>query len=149
MTMRPSDPVGHLKSHLSKENLELMRNIALTTAGFSAGIIILLSQLHGSTSYSAVVLWASIFSLATWLFGFQYINTYLLHGERVYKHINMLVVAGISLVGYLLLFIAVVTTVWEMSVLAGIVLIILGVALAATIVVHTRAVEKLCNESDA
>jgi hypothetical protein len=148
--MRPSDPVGHLKSHLSKENLELMRNIALTTAGFSAGIIILLSQLHGSSaSYSAVALWASIFSLVAWLFGFQYINAYLLHGEHVYKHINMQVAAGISLVGYLSLFTAVVATVWQMSVCAGIALIILGVALAATIVVHTRAVERHCNASGA
>ena len=147
--MRPSDPVGHLKSHLSKENLELMRNIALTTAGFSAGIIILLSQLHGSDSYSAVALWASIFSLVAWLFGFQYINAYLLHGEHVYKHINMRVAATISLIGYLSLFTAVVATVWQMSACAGIALIILGIALAATIVFHTRAVERQCNASGA
>ena len=72
--MRFSDPIAHIKSHLSQGNLEQMRNVALTTAGFSAAIIILLSQLRGTASYSAISLWASIISMVVWLFAFRYVN---------------------------------------------------------------------------
>jgi hypothetical protein len=147
--MRFQNPVAHLKSHLSKDNLEQMRNIALTTAGFSAATIVLLAQLKGTSSYSAVALWASIISMVVWLFGFVYVNAYLLHGERVYKAINVAVAGATALLGYAALFVSVVATVWQLSVCAGVALSFLGVALAVVAFVHNRSVERHCNESDA
>jgi len=147
--MKPQDPVAHLKSHLSKEILEQMRNIALTTAGFSAAIIMLLAQLKGTSSYSSVALWASIISMVTWLFAFVYINAYLLHGECVYKEINIAVAGITALLGYALLFVSVVATVWQLSACAGIALTLLGIALAIVAIIHNKNIERHCNKSDA
>ena len=147
--MRFHDPITHLRSHLSKPELELMRNTAISIAGFSAALIIYLAQAKGQPSYSAISLWASIVSLLTWLFGAQYISAYLIHGERTYPHINLLLSGAISVVGYASLFVAVVAAVWRISICAGIFLILSGIALAIVAAVHSRAVDRICNESDA
>jgi len=147
--MRFQDPISHVKSHLGKAELELMRTTALSAAGFSAAVIFLLAQTKGQPSYSAVALWSSIASLLIWLFGVQYVSAYLVHGERTYKHINVFVPAAIAVLGYTSLYSAVVATVWQRSVYAGIVLAALGVVLAVAVAVHSRSVERLCNESDA
>ena len=147
--MRFQDPISHVKSHLGKAELELMRTTALSAAGFSAAVIFLLAQTKGQPSYSAVALWSSIASLLIWLFGVQYVSAYLVHGERTYKHINVFVPAAIAVLGYTSLYSAVVATVWQLSVYAGIVLAALGVVLAVAVAVHSRSVERLCNESDA
>ncbi len=147
--MTGPDPITHIKSHLSRGNLELMRNGALGSAGFSAAIIILLAQLHGTPSYSSVALWAAIIAMCVWLFGFQYVSAYVLHGERVFSRISIFAVASIAVVGYGALFVAVVATVWQLSACAAAVLIVLGVVLAIATFVHSRTVERQCNESDA
>ena|SRR6185312_10261817 len=147
--MRFQDPISHLRSHLRKGELELMRTTALSAAGFSAAVIFLLAQTKGQPSYSPVALWSSIVALVTWLFGVQYVSAYLVHGERTYKHINILASAAIAVVGYASLFVAVVATVLQLSVCAGIVLAVLGVVLAIAVFMHTRAVEGLCNSDDA
>jgi len=117
--MRFHDPITHLRSHLAKPELEQMRNTALSIAGFAAALIIFLAQSKGQLSYSSVALWASIVSLLTWLFGAQYIRAYLVHGERTYSHINLFLSALIGIVGYSSLFVAVVATVWQLSMAAG------------------------------
>jgi hypothetical protein len=147
--MRFRDPITHLRSHLAKPELELMRNTALSIAGFSAALIIFLAQSKGQPSFSAVALWASIVSLLVWLFGAQYISAYLVHGERTYSHINLFLSTLIAIVGYSSLFIAVVATVWKLSVAAGIFLMLAGLALAVFVVIHSRAVDRICNDSDA
>ena len=147
--MRFTDPASHLRSHLNESRLQLMRTTALSAAGFSAGIIVLLAQVRGGPAYSEVSLWAAVFSLLIWLFGAQYVSTYLVHGERTYKHINIFLAAFVGILGYAALFTAVVATVWQLSTCAGIVLLVLGVVLAIAIFVHTKSVERLCNESDA
>jgi hypothetical protein len=57
--------------------------------------------------------------------------------------------AFVGVLGYAALFTAVVATVWQLSTCAGIVLLVLGVVLAIVVFVHTKSVERLCNESDA
>jgi hypothetical protein len=126
-----------------------MRTTALSVAGFSTALIILLVQTKGEPPYSVVALWSSIASLLIWLFGAQYVSAYLVHGERTYKHINVFISAAIAALGYASLFIAVVAMVWQLSACAGIVLSVLGVLLAVAVVVHSRSVDRLCNESDA
>ena len=147
--MRFTDPVSHLRSHLNESRLQLMRTTALSAAGFSAGILVLLAQVKDQPVYSEVSLWAAVFSLLIWLFGAQYISTYLVHGERTYQHINIFLAALVGVLGYAALFTAVVATVWQLSMCAGIVLVVLGVVLAIVVIVHTKSVERLCNESDA
>ena len=147
--MRFPDPITHLRSHLSKHYLEEMRSTALSAAGFSAGIIILLAQTTGQSSYSVISLWASIASLLIWLFGAQYVSAYLVHGERTYPHFNVFLAAIVSLLGFASLFIAVVATVWRLSVIAGIVLTVLGIVLAVAVFFHFQSVDRHCNESDA
>ena len=147
--MRFPDPVSHIRSHLSENRLQLMRTTALSAAGFSAGLIVLLAQVKGQPVYSQVSLWAAVFSLPVWLFGAQYISTYLVHGERTYKYINIFLSALVGILGYAALFTAVVATVWQLSICAGIVLLVLGVVLAVAVFVHARAVDRLCNEADA
>ncbi|UGB39226.1 hypothetical protein [Frateuria soli] len=147
--MRFKDPISHLKSHLGKGELELMRTTALSLAGFSAALIILLVQTKGQPPYSAVALWSSIASLLIWLFGAQYVSVYLVHGERTYKYINIFLSAAISIFGYISLFVAVVAMVLQLSVSAGIVLAVLGFVLAVAVFVHSQSVARLCNESDA
>jgi hypothetical protein len=147
--MRFPDPVSHIKSHLGRGQLELMRTTALSVAGFSAALIILLVQTKGDAPYSAVALWSSIASLLIWLFGAQYVSAYLVHGERTYQHINVFISAAIAFLGYASLFIAVVALVWQISECAGIVLSVLGLLLAVVAVVHSRSVDRLCNESEA
>ncbi len=147
--MRFPDPITHLRSHLGKPELELMRNTALSIAGFSAGLIIFLAQSKGQPSYSPVALWASIVSLLVWLFGAQYISTYLMHGERTYKHINLLLCGFAAVVGYSSLFIAVVATVWRLSVAAGVFLMLFGLVLGGFVFFHSRFVDRICNAPDA
>lgn len=147
--MRFKDPISHIKSHLGKGELELMRTTALSVAGFSAALIILLVQTKGQPPYSAVALWSSIASLLIWLFGAQYVSAYIVHGERTYKHINIFLSAAITILGYTSLFIAVVAMVLQLSICAGIVLAVLGLALAAAVFVHSQSVARLCDESDA
>jgi hypothetical protein len=126
-----------------------MRNGALATAGFAAAIIILLSQVKGTPSYSAVSLWAALVSMVVWLFGFLYVSAYLLHGERVYQHINIFTIAAIAVSGYAALFVAIVATVWQLSACAGVALIVLGILLAVASFIHFKSVERSCNASDA
>ena len=95
--MRFKDPISHLKSHLGKGELELMRTTALSVAGFFAALIILLVQTKGQPPYSAVALGSSIASLLVWLFGAQYVSAYLVHGERTYKYVNIFLSAAISI----------------------------------------------------
>lgn len=147
--MRFPDPVSHIRSHLSEDRLQLMRTTALSAAGFSAGLIVLLAQVKGQPVYSQVSLWAAVFSFVVWLFGAQYISTYLVHGESTYKYINIFLSALVAILGYAALFTAVVATVWQLSICAGIVLLVLGVVLAVAVFVHARAVDRLCNEADA
>jgi len=76
-------------------------------------------------------------------------STYLLPGERVYRHINIFVAAAVAVIGYAALFVAVVATVWQLSACAGVVLTVLGILLAIATFIHTKSVERQCNESDA
>jgi len=147
--MKFSDPITHFRSHLLKEQLEQMRNTALSAAGFSAGIIILLAQTQGQPSYSVVSLWAAIVSLLVWLFGALYVSAYLFHGERTYGHLNVFLASAVSFLGYPALFVSVVATVWRLSECAGIVLTVLGIVLAACIFIHFQNVDRHCNEADA
>jgi len=126
-----------------------MRNTALSIAGFAAALIIFLAQSKGQPSFSTVALWASIVSLLAWLFGAQYISAYLVHSEKTYSHINVYLSALIGIVGYMSLFIAVVATVWQISVSAALFLMLSGVVLGACVFFHLRAVERICNEQDA
>jgi hypothetical protein len=146
--MKFPDPIAHFKSHLTKEQLEQMRNTALSAAGFSAGIIILLAQTKGQPSYSTVSLWAAIASLLIWLFGALYVGAYLFHGERTYGHLNVALAAIVSSLGYPALFVSVVATVWRLSPCAGVLLTILGVVLAVCIFKHFQSVDRYCNETD-
>ena len=137
-----------MQSHLSKEYFEQLRNTALSAAGFSAGIIILLAQTKGQGSYSEVALWAAIVSLVTWLFAWQYATAYWVHGERTYGHFNFILAALLTLVGLGALFTAVVATVWKLSVWAGIVLSALGLILSVAVFVHFQTVDKYCDERE-
>ena len=135
-------------SHFSKEYLEQLRNSALSAAGFSAGIIILLAQTKGQPSYSPVSLWAAIISLITWLYAWQYVAPFIIHGERTYKHFNFVLAGVLPFIGITALFTSVVATVWHLSPCAAVVLSVLGVALAIAVLVHFHRVDKYCNEGD-
>ncbi|MFC3269372.1 hypothetical protein ACFOED_10150 [Vulcaniibacterium thermophilum] len=147
--MRFSDPVSHLRSHFSQEYLGQLRNTALAAAGFSAGLIVLLAQTKGQATYSEVSLWAAIASLVIWLFAWQYVLPYIVHGERTYNHFNFNLAALLTLSGLTALLTAVVAIVWRLSVCAGIVLTALSGILAIAVLFHNWAVDRHCNGSDA
>ena len=79
----------------------------------------------------------------------MYISAYLTHGERTYGHINVYLASVVTFLGYPSLFVAVVATVWKLSAFAGIVLTVLGIALAVFVFRHFQSVDSYCNESDA
>ena len=130
------DPTDHFRSHITKAYLEQLRNIAISAAGFSAGLLIFLAQTTGEAPYSQTALWAAIFALVTSLYGWQYVLPYIFYGEKTYEHFNVYVVALIQIVAVLAILVSVCAIVWQLSVYAGIALALLGLTLAILVLRH-------------
>ena len=143
------DSIEHLRSHITKDYLERLSNIALAASGFSAGLLILLVQSKGTQIFNAVTLWSIITALLLSLFGWQYMLPYILHGESTYKHINLPLVALLEMSIVLALFVGVVALVWQPYKCAGIVLAVGGIVLGISVFVHNIRVSKSCEKSTA
>jgi hypothetical protein len=141
------EPIEHLKSHITKDYLERLSNIALATSGFSAGILVLLLQSEGTQLFNEFTLWSAIVALLLSLFGWQYMLPYILHGESTYKHININLVALLEILIVVALFAGITALVWQSYKCAGVALAVGGIALGISVLIHNIRVTKFCEKS--
>ena len=138
------DPIDHLKSHLTKDYLERLSSMALASAGFSAGLLLLLVESNSISACIKVSLWSAIVALMLSLYGWQYFLPYILHGESTYKQINFFHVAFLQVFIVFSLLISLTALVWQLSVYAGVALAISGFLMGVLVIRHNINVTRHC-----
>lgn len=143
--MSTQKQVGYLKRHMNDEYLQRLSSMSLSSAAFSAGIILFVVD---SNNENNVAPGAAITSLLAGLFGWQYILPYMLFKEKSYDHIQYNLIALIQTIVVIALLIAVVSIILPVYKCAGIVLTIVGVILMLAVFLHNLLVQDYCINKD-
>ena len=136
---------------LTEATLVRMQSSAIGAASIALGVILLLLQTDLDSLALVIALYSAIFAIPAWITAWQYVEAYMFYGKTSHEHFSSikgsLVASLFALTGMLLLFVAVVSLIWHMSVIAATVFFVVSLLASILIYRHHNAVRLFTEKS--